>query len=58
MFRDKEVAVYCHNGKSARNAEELLRRAGFKRVIHVKGDMEEWLKKGYPIAYTDGEEER
>lgn len=40
--RDREVVVYCERGGRAALAEQLLREAGFRSVLHLEGDMSAW----------------
>jgi rhodanese-related sulfurtransferase len=47
----KEIIIYCSNndcGLSA-NAVTLLAKSGFKNVSALKGGIESWQTKGYPV---------
>jgi rhodanese-related sulfurtransferase len=55
--RDEDVVVYCHSGRRAGLAGETLEKAGYKRVLHLQGDMQGWQKDGRPVeasAKPDG----
>ena len=45
-----EVVVYCESGRRAGVAEEVLRQAGFSRVLHLEGDMGAWREQGLPCT--------
>ena len=36
--RDKQVVLYCRSGRRTLLAEDVLRKAGFKRLGHLEGD--------------------
>lgn len=40
--KDKPIVVYCRSGKRAAKALEILHEAGFKRLLHLTGDMAGW----------------
>lgn len=40
------VVVYCAHGPRAWIAREVLRRTGFRQVIHLEGHMTGWRKAG------------
>ncbi len=44
--RDEPVVVYCESGKRAGVAGEILLAAGFRRVLHLSGDMRGWREAG------------
>lgn len=47
----KEIIIYCSNndcGLSA-NAATMLSNSGFKNVFALKGGIESWKDKGYPV---------
>ena len=51
--KDQEFILYCDCkqvvlGRSGRMAAELYLK-GFKRVSYLKGHLEEWEKRGYPL---------
>ena len=47
--RDKEVVLYCRSGRRSLQAEETLRNAGFKRLLHLEGDYLAWEAEHRPI---------
>jgi rhodanese-related sulfurtransferase len=44
--RDAAVVVYCGQGPRARMAAAMMRRAGFRRIIFIRGHMAGWRKAG------------
>jgi phage shock protein E len=40
--KNKDVVVYCRTGRRAAIAEDTLAAHGFKRVMHLDGDMIKW----------------
>ncbi len=47
--RDKQVVVYCRSGRRTLLAEDILRKAGFKRVGHLEGDYLAWEAEQRPV---------
>lgn len=47
---DREVVVHCKSGRRADMAEQQLLAAGFTRVLHLEGDMDEWVATGRPVV--------
>ena len=47
--RGDELVVHCRSGKRAGIAEEVLREAGFQRILDLEGHMQGWEKAGRPI---------
>ncbi len=47
--KDEDVVVYCHSGRRAGLAAETLEKAGYKRLLHLQGDMQAWQKDGRPV---------
>jgi adenylyltransferase/sulfurtransferase len=45
LDRDREIVVLCHRGARSLNALEILRLAGFARVVSLKGGIEAWSKE-------------
>lgn len=45
------IAVYCHSGRRAMNAAEVLDGAGFKHVYNVLG-VEQWMEAGVELVNT------
>jgi len=48
-LRDKELVLYCRSGRRTLLAEETLRQAGFKRLLHLEGDYLAWETAQRPI---------
>jgi phage shock protein E len=40
--KDKDVVVYCRSGRRAQHAAQVLRDAGFTRILHLEGDYPAW----------------
>lgn len=40
--RDKQVVLYCRSGRRTLLAEDILRKAGFKKLAHLEGDYLAW----------------
>jgi phage shock protein E len=47
--KDKDVVLYCHSGRRAGLAAEVLEANGYTRVQHLQGDMQGWQKDGRPV---------
>ena len=47
--RDKQVVVYCRSGRRTLLAEDVLRKAGFKRLGHLEGDFLAWEAEKRPV---------
>ena len=45
---DQPVVVYCRSGKRAGMASSVLVAAGYTKVFHLEGDMNEWQANGLP----------
>lgn len=50
--RDRDLVVYCRSGRRSGIALDLLRSAGFTRLVHLEGDWLGWEAAGRPIAKT------
>ena len=46
---DKDIVVYCTVGVRAERAASRLKENGFKRLLHLDGDMNKWLEKKRPV---------
>ncbi len=46
--RDREIVVYCESGRRAAVAEALLRDAGYRRTVHLDGDIAAWRREQRP----------
>jgi rhodanese-related sulfurtransferase len=41
-WRDAEIIVYCHHGVRSLQGTSLLQRAGFERVLNLRGGIDRW----------------
>jgi rhodanese-related sulfurtransferase len=48
--RKEPVVVYCSHGIRAGLSGFFLKVAGFKRVMHLQGDIRGWREAGYPLS--------
>ena len=48
-FQDKPVVVYCRSGRRANIAETILKDKGFTNVMHLEGDMNDWVDAELPV---------
>jgi rhodanese-related sulfurtransferase len=46
---NKDIVVYCETGVRAERAAARLRENGFKRLLHLDGDMKSWRDKQQPV---------
>lgn len=46
--KDKDVVLYCHSGRRAGMAADLLKANGFNRLLHLEGDMQKWTEEKRP----------
>lgn len=46
----KPVLLYCDSGVSSARAAEVLVRAGFGEVWHLKGGLAAWKRENLPVA--------
>jgi phage shock protein E len=46
---DKDIVLYCQTGVRAGRAAERLRAHGFTRLLHLDGDMKQWIEKKLPV---------
>jgi rhodanese-related sulfurtransferase len=48
-LRDKEVVLYCRSGRRTALAEDVLRKAGFTKLLHLDGDFLAWQAENRPV---------
>ena len=48
-----EVVLYCHSGRRAGLAAEVLAADGYEKLAHLEGDMPGWQKAGRPVETSD-----
>ena len=46
--KDRPIVLYCRSGKRAGMAASVLKKAGFRNLYHLEGDMLGWHAKGLP----------
>ncbi len=44
LDRSREIVVYCHHGRRSAAAVRLLRRAGYRKAMNLKGGIEAWAE--------------
>lgn len=44
----QELVVYCVTGKRAQMAIDRLREQGYSRLLHLRGDFQQWQASGLP----------
>lgn len=47
--KDSTILVYCRSGKRSAGAAEILREAGYSKVLHMHEGLEAWKKAGLPV---------
>jgi rhodanese-related sulfurtransferase len=48
-LRDKQVVLYCRSGRRTLLAEDVLRKAGFTKLLHLQGDYLAWEAAHQPV---------
>ena len=48
--RERDIVVYCRTGVRSAQALEVLDKAGFKRLFHLKGDYTRWSEEKRPSS--------
>jgi phage shock protein E len=48
--RERDIVVYCRTGVRAGEALEVLGKAGFTRLFHLKGDYTRWSEEKRPVV--------
>ena len=54
-YREKHVVVCCWAGGRADIAKQVLRDAGFKSLLDLRGHMAEWQRLRYPVEASANE---
>lgn len=49
-----EVVLYCHSGRRAGLAAEVLAANGYTKLAHLQGDMQGWQSAGRPVEAAAG----
>lgn len=47
--KEQDLVIYCLDGNRTREAEPVLYSHGIDNFYHLKGSLEGWLQKNYPI---------
>jgi phage shock protein E len=45
---DPQIVLYCETGRRAGIAADTLGKAGFRRLLHLDGDMKQWREQQRP----------
>jgi rhodanese-related sulfurtransferase len=48
--RERDIVVYCRTGVRSGQALEVLGKAGFTRLFHLKGDYTRWSEEKRPVV--------
>jgi phage shock protein E len=46
---DKDIVVYCATGVRAERAASRFKENGYRRMLHLDGDMKQWEAQSRPI---------
>lgn len=49
-----EIVLYCRSGRRAGMAADVLRDAGYERLLHLDGDMLGWQARQLPVVREPG----
>lgn len=49
-WHDRDVVVYCHHGVRSLHAIQMLRQAGFDRLINLRGGIDRWSVEADPTT--------
>ena len=47
-YKNASIIIYCEHGIRAKVAENTLKKANFKSILHLQGDMSQWRKNSLP----------
>lgn len=48
-LRDEPIVLYCRSGRRTQLAEDVLRKAGFTKLLHLEGDWLAWDAAKRPV---------
>jgi hydroxyacylglutathione hydrolase len=51
--KDKPILLYCRSGNKSGIATSILRKTGITNIINLSGGINEWIKAGLPIEYSE-----
>jgi phage shock protein E len=46
---DKDIVVYCATGVRAERAASRFKENGYRRILHLDGDMKQWEAQSRPV---------
>ncbi len=52
-LRDTPVVLYCRSGRRSQLAEDVLRKAGFIKLLHLEGDYLAWEAAKRPVERSE-----
>ena len=47
--KERPVLVYCRSGNRSVSASKILGQQGYKKVMNLKGGIQEWTRQGLPV---------
>ncbi len=47
--KERPVLVYCRSGNRSVSASKILGQQGYKKVLNLKGGIQEWTRQGLPV---------
>ena len=51
--RDRPVVVACYAGSRSALATQQLQRNGLKQVANLRGGLQRWADKGFPLEMSE-----
>ena len=49
-YKNKPIVVYCRSGRRASVAEHILLEKGFMQLVDLKGHINLWQQRKYPLV--------
>ncbi|MGB0888235.1 MAG: rhodanese-like domain-containing protein [Vicingaceae bacterium] len=56
LDKQATIVIYCSVGYRSEKIAEKLKKAGFKKVMNLKGGIFDWVNSGYPVYDNSGNE--
>ena len=50
LDRDTHYLIYCRSGGRSSRVLELVKSLGFSKVYEMRGGINNWMAKGYPVV--------
>ncbi len=50
LDRDTQYLIYCRSGGRSSRVLELVKSLGFSKVYEMRGGINNWMAKGYPVV--------